>query len=284
MNKKIKAIVFSLCLLITVSAVCSAKEGVAVSKDGTRISFSIYGKGEPVLIFVHGWCCDRSFWKKQIPYFKKKYHVIAVDLAGHGRSGHERTVYSMKDFGEDIAAVVRRIGADKVILIGHSMGGPVIVEASQIIPDNVIGLVGIDTLRNFETVYTQEQIDDYTNPLKEDFKKNAGAFIRTMFVKGTNPKFADKIVKKMTRESPEIALSAMEEMLKLSYVNNPLNIKVPVRCLNSDLWPTNSEVNRKYAPDFDVRIMPGTGHFLMLEKPAEFNKQLDDIIQDILKK
>jgi pimeloyl-ACP methyl ester carboxylesterase len=145
-------------------------------------------------------------------------------------------------------------------------------------------LVGIDTLRNFETVYTQEQIDAYTNPLKEDFKKNAGAFIRTMFVKGTNPKFADKIIKKMTRESPEIALSAMEEMLKLSFVNNPLNIKVPVRCLNSDLWPTNSEVNRKYSPDFDVRIMPGTGHFLMLEKPAEFNKQLDDIIQEILKK
>ena len=74
----------------------------------------------------------------------------------------------------------------------------------------------------------------------------------------------------------------MENMFSTSYVTNPPNIKTPVWCLNADLWPTNAEINRKYLTEFNLRLMPGLGHFIMLEKPDEFNKQLDEIIKEIL--
>ncbi|MBF0479991.1 MAG: alpha/beta hydrolase [Candidatus Omnitrophica bacterium] len=260
-----------------------AADAVAISKDGVPISYFVYGQGEPVLIFVHGWSCNRSFWQKQVSYFEKKYRVVTLDLAGHGASGQKRSVYSMKSFGEDVAAVVRAIHAPKVILIGHSMGGAVIIAADEIIPGNVVALIGIDTMQDFEETYSPEQVEEIVKPFKEDFKKATNSFLQSMFVKGTDPKFIDEITATMSNASPRVGISAMEEMFKTSYIANPPKVKAPVWCLNADLWPTKPEINRKYVPEFNLRIMPGVGHFLMLESPDEFNRQLDDIIKKIVK-
>ena len=82
--------------------------------------------------------------------------------------------------------------------------------------------------------------------------------------------------------NPDMSISALEEMFSRSYIVRPPRVSAPVWALNADLWPTKPEVNRKYVPEFNLRIMPGVGHFLMLEKPDEFNRQLDDIIKEIV--
>ena len=64
---------------------------VAVSKDGTPISYEVFGTGEPLLAFVHGWSCDARYWRAQVPVFSKKHRVMVLDLAGHGHSGTSRT-------------------------------------------------------------------------------------------------------------------------------------------------------------------------------------------------
>ncbi len=273
--------VFLVILLIT-PILAEAQDGIADSKDGLPICYSLYGEGEPALVFVHGWSCNRSVWKNQVHYFDKKYRVVTLDLGGHGESGRERSVYTMEAFGEDVAAVVRAVQADKVILIGHSMGGPVIIEAAEIIPENVIALIGIDTMHDFDEAYTPEQVEELVKPFKEDFKKQTDSFVRTMFVKDTPPEFIDEIVGMMSNADSRVGISAMQQMFSRSYVTDPPKINVPVWALNADLWPTKQEVNRKYAPEFNLRIMPGVGHFLMLEKPDEFNRQLDSIIEEIL--
>ncbi len=283
-----KQIIFLVMLFLAVSFLFTeavyCQTGTAVSKDGIKISYSSYGKGDTALVFIHGWSCDQTAWKRQIPYFDKKYKVITLDLAGHGKSGKQRTIYTMELFGQDVAAVVNKIKASKIILLGHSMAGVVIIETAKIIPDKITALVGIDTMQNFEQEYTPEQVAEVVKPFKQNFKKTADSFIRNMFVKDSNPAFVDSIVHKMASADPKIAISAMEEMFKTSYIKNPPNIKTPVWCLNADLWPTNAEGNRKYVSEFNVHIMHGVGHFLMLEKPDEFNKQLDEIITEILNK
>ena len=55
------------------------------SPDGVRIAYDVTGEGEPTLVFVHGWCCDRSYWQPQVEYLSQQYRVVAIDLAGHGR-------------------------------------------------------------------------------------------------------------------------------------------------------------------------------------------------------
>lgn len=121
---------------------------VAFSEDGTPISWEAHGEGEPALLFVHGWSCDARYWKKQVRVFSKTRRVITMDLAGHGHSGMDREKYTMASFGEDVRAVVEASGTKQVVLIGHSMGGSVIAEAAAVMPEQVIGLIGVDTLEN----------------------------------------------------------------------------------------------------------------------------------------
>jgi len=103
-----------------------APEHTAVSADGIQISFQVQGSGTPALVFVHGRCCDKTYWDARVPYFSRKHKVVAIDLAGQ-----DREAYTTDAFGEDVAAVVEKLALDKVVLIGHSMGGPAILEVAR---------------------------------------------------------------------------------------------------------------------------------------------------------
>jgi len=259
----------------------AAHQKIAVSKDGVPISYSVYGKGEPALIFVHGWCADRYTWYNQVPYFDKKHKVVALDLAGHGSSGRQRQVYTQEAFGEDVAAVVRAVGCRKAILIGHSMSGTVILEANRLLKGTVAGLIAIDTLENFERIATPEEMHLYIDPIRADFVKGTSAFVRVMFPKNADPKLVDRVVAKVSSAEPAIAINALEYYFKTPVIPLLSGVNVPLWCLNTDLWPSSPEINRKYLKSYNLRIMPGLGHFLMLEAPDEFNRQLEDIIQKI---
>jgi len=259
-----------------------ARNKVAVSKDGVKIIYSVYGKGEPALVFVHGWCGSRGVWCNQLPYFAKKYRVIALDLGGHGASGCQRKVYTQEAFGQDVAAVVNASEADKVILIGHSMSGTVILEANRLLKGKVTGLVAIDTLENFERMITPEEKRAYIEPMKKDFVKNSGIFISSMFTKNADPDLVKRVVKNVSRSDPAIAISTIECYIDTPVIPLLADVNVPLWCLNADLWPSSPEINSKYLKDYHLKIMPGVGHFLMVEAPDEFNRQLEDIIEQIL--
>jgi pimeloyl-ACP methyl ester carboxylesterase len=122
------------------------------SPDSIRIAYEMHGAGEPALIFVHSWSCDRSYWKGQLETFSKNFKVVAIDLAGHGESGLGRKGWTIESFGADVSAVVEKLGLKRVILIGHSMGGDVIAEAARQLPGRVAGLIMIDTYKTLDQV------------------------------------------------------------------------------------------------------------------------------------
>jgi pimeloyl-ACP methyl ester carboxylesterase len=101
------------------------------SSDGVEIRYDVYGKGEPAIVLVHGWALDRALWEGQVPGLSKLHRVITLDLPGHGESGKNRSQWTMAAFGQDVKAVVDASGAKQVILVGHSMGGPVVLEAAR---------------------------------------------------------------------------------------------------------------------------------------------------------
>ncbi len=76
------------------------------SADGVMIHYEVVGEGEPTLVFVHGWSCDRGYWKGQVDEFAKTYQVVTVDMGGHGESGLGREDWTLAAFGDDVAAVV----------------------------------------------------------------------------------------------------------------------------------------------------------------------------------
>ena len=259
------------------------------SSDRELISYSVSGRGNLTLVFIHGWSCDSRYWREQVPYFAKKYKVVTIDLAGHGHSGVERKIYSLKEFAEDVKAVVDDIGAQQVILIGHSMGGGVIARAAILMPKRVIGLVGVDTLQNVESVImSDEDINSIIEGYKKDFRNTVKPFVEEMIAEETDSELKKWIISDMSAAPVKVGISAFQEFAG-TFKNGGMakifdEINVPVRCLNADLWPTDVEANRRHMRSFDVEIMKGLGHFLMLASPDEFNRRLNTIINEILKK
>ena len=138
------------------AAAASSWPKMAVSRDNTPISYEVYGNGEPTLLFVHGWSCDSRYWRMQVDQFAKKYRVVVMDLAGHGHSGMGRACYSMQGFAEVEQAVAEAVGSKSVILIGHSMAGEIVAHAARLMPERVIGLIGVDSLDNIEYPLSRE--------------------------------------------------------------------------------------------------------------------------------
>ncbi len=260
---------------------------VVPSKDGIPISFEVYGAGEPTLVFVHGWSCDARYWRAQVPHFSKSHRVVTLDLAGHGHSGTKRLQYSMLAFGEDVQAVTEATGSNRVILLGHSMGGSVIAEAARLMPDRVIGLIAVDTLHNIEYPMTHEELSKMLAPLEKDFLNGTREFVKQMILPSMKPQLREWILADMSAAPSAVALSATKSMMT-QYITGEAakifdEIRIPVITVNGDMWPINYEANRRHMSFFDAIILKGADHFLMLNRPKEFNQALEKAILTILK-
>lgn len=270
-----------LCLLFFyLNTLNAGKSGTVTSFDGVKICYEISGEGDVPIIFIHGWSCDRSFWAKQIEYFSKNHKVISLDIAGHGDSGSSRKIYTTESFARDVAALIENLELEKVILVGHSMGGPIAARTAALIPDKVLLVIGADTFQNIEMKFPAETRQQFLAGFKADFKMMTQAFIAQMFLPSTDSVLVKMIVNKMTNANPEIAVSAMENYLEQDPNEFIGSIKCNIVAINSQLNPTAVEINRKYFPDFEVKIMEGVGHFLMLEDPDTFNKLLEEYLSE----
>lgn len=280
-----KGLVTCLLFLLVVYGEASAEvkwPHTAISKDNTPISYEIFGSGKPTLIFVHGWSCDSRYWRAQVKVFSKKYRVVVLDLAGHGNSGLSRTKYTMASFGEDVRAVAEATNSASVILIGHSMGGVVIAQAARLMPGRVLGLIGIDTLANIEYPMTREELKKMTAPLEKDFQTGTRQFVEGMLSPKTDPQLREWILSDMSSAPPSVALSAMNEMMT-QYITGEAagvfdDIKIPVVTVNGDLWPINYEANRKHMYSFEAIIIKNADHFLMMNRPDDFNRALEKAV------
>jgi pimeloyl-ACP methyl ester carboxylesterase len=304
-NIELKTVRVGLVLGMVFLASCSSYQQTryARSFDGERIAYHTTGQKsagkmpatqegkrpatrDVTLLFVHGWCCNSSYWREQVPVFEKKYRVVTVDLAGHGKSGHNRKIYSVDSYGQDVKAVMEDLDAKKVIAIGHSMGGEIVVEAARLEPNRVIGIIGADSLHNVEEDINEQMVKEMADGFKKDFKGAMRKFVGEMIGKDMKPELKEWIIEGMSSAPPDIAINTFEQYVdKLrdrKIAKELREMKAPVRCVNADLWPMNVEGNRRNMASFDVKIMKGAGHFVMLERPEEFNKLLEQSFEEIL--
>jgi len=257
-------------------------DNTAISKDGVNISFSKQGEGEPTIILVHGWSNNKSIWNEQVSYFSKKYETVAIDLAGFGESGNNRSDWTIENFANDVVAVANKLDLKKIVLVGFSMGGPVVVETANMLTDRVIGIVLVDNMQNVEMKVPEQMIgkidsvmmDLVTNPTQEKLVK--GGFVTR------DPESAFKLALTML-DNPKVG---WEESLRNSirWQNNNrteelLKLQVPVLAINSERMPTNTEAFKKYVPSFKADIVPGVGHVIMWDAPEKFNSLLEKDIQ-----
>lgn len=266
---------------ITLAVGCSRQPLFINSTDNIPIAYETQGFGKPAIVFVHGWSCDKSYWKNQVDAFSQKYEVITLDLAGHGESGIERDDWTIESFGSDVSKVIEKLGVTDAILIGHSMGGDVVVAAAQRLPGRIKGLIWVDTYKELGKYRTVQQSESFIAPFRNAFKEKTNSFVRSMFPPGANPSLVNKIANDMSSAPPDIAIGALRSAItydrKVTVALDALDL--PVIAINPDRPITDSVSMKKYG--VQTIIMHDVGHFPMLEKPNEFNKMLAKAIEEI---
>jgi sigma-B regulation protein RsbQ len=244
----------------------------AATVDGIKLHSSSAGHGKETVILVHGWTCDETSWKYTVPALAEKYRVITLDLPGHGQSGSPKDgKFSMELFARAVEAVRSEAKADRVVLVGHSMGTPVIREYARLYPQHVAGLVLVDGLIKINPGGAAPQPSQMSGP---DGMKNRENMIKGMFSASTTPAERDHILKMMLAPPESTATGAMLATFDPSSWKDDV-MTMPVLGIYADKSRLADEAySRKIFPHFEFVEVPGTGHFVMIDKPDEFNHLL----------
>ncbi len=262
--------------LLAIVALSFAPLAPAASVDGIDIHSTVRGKGAQTIVFVHGWTCDESSWAKQVPFFQKKYRVITLDLPGHGKSGSPANgALTMELFAKSIEAVRVEAKAGKIVLVGHSMGTPVIRQYARMYPSNVAAMVPVDGVLRLSGSPNAPNPERMRGP---DGLKNREAMIRGMFGQSATPPIQQHILKMMLAAPESTAYQAMTATFAASnWVDD--SFPVPALGIYADHSASDDPAYfKKIFPNGSTVEVPGTGHFVMLEKPQEFNKLLADFL------
>jgi pimeloyl-ACP methyl ester carboxylesterase len=251
--------------------------------DGVEIVYSVAGRGEPALVFVHGGLANRGFWDSQLKEFGAGHKTIALDLPGHGESGAGRTKWGIPEFGADVRAVIEAEEAKKVILFGNSLGGPVIVEAALLLPGRVLGVVGVDTFHLLDQVIPPDQMEQRAEYFEKDYAGSLKTMVGLLFHKDADPALVADAEKRMSGTSPAVAKAMFLGMAGYDEGAAVRRLQAPLRAINGDLYAVDVEGNRKIKPDFDAVIMTHMGHYPMLERPAEFNRLVAEMVAGLMK-
>jgi pimeloyl-ACP methyl ester carboxylesterase len=241
--------------------------------DGIKVHYQASGKGKEALIFVHGWTCNSDFWRGQTSAFPET-RVIAVDLPGHGRSDQPQTDYTMAYFARSIEAVMRDARVTRAVLVGHSMGAPIVRQFYRLYPDKTLALVIVDGgLKSFAT---KEQMAQFTTMLRTNYKAVAQPMVEGMVKPIKDEKLKEQIRASMQATPEHVAVSAMVNMgdEKL-YEKDPIKVPLLAVLAKSPLWPPDTEqFLLSLAPNLEFYMWDNVSHFLMMEKPQEFNQTL----------
>ncbi len=261
-----------------------ATRATASAPDGLPIAYDVRGAGETALVFVHCWACERGFFRDQLDALAGEHLVVSLDLGGHGESGTGREAWTIEGLAGDVTAVADALALDSMVLVGHSMGGPVSLYAARTLGERVRGVILLDTLHDVEAEVPDEAVEKFARSFEDDF---AGTMRGA-----TQPRFADPdsetarwVVERACAANPEVAVALMRDFVGFDPVPLVEGVEVPIRAINAAPTAeggqvTAVETNREHC-DFDAVLVEGVGHFLQLEKPDVVNQHLRSLVQEI---
>ena len=280
------AVVFGLAFTSSASLEARGRAGTTESKDdksvkgdsrfttldGARIHYVNYGKGSEALVLIHGWTCNLDNWRDQMPDFAKRNRVIAIDLPGHGQSDKPQITYSMDLFARAVEAVMRDAKVKRAVLVGHSMGTPIARQFYRKYPQKTLAIVIVDgALRPFgDKALMDRLIAGFRSP---NYKEGANQMLVGMAGSKLSAEALERIKASFLNTPQHVVVSAMEGMADPSiWGDDKINVPVLAIMAKNPFYGPNLEgFYRGIAPNLEFQMWDDVGHFIMMEKPKEFN-------------
>jgi pimeloyl-ACP methyl ester carboxylesterase len=253
------------------------------ARDGVKLAYTDAGTGEPALVFVHGWTCDLSHWRHQVPAFVNEHRVVALDLRGHGQSDKPDQDYGVGQFAEDVAWLIAELGLERPVVVGHSMGGVIAAELAEKHPVATRGVVLVDAPIVPLGAELQPVLDGLLAGLRSpSYKQLADTFLRQfMFNEASDPALKDEIAESSLLTPQRVMHTAIESVFARRE-QEPGPLPVPSLFIRAATQYATPEQIRAQLPGIEVAEVD-CAHFLQLEKPEETNQLIRNFVEALPK-
>lgn len=245
-----------------------------LSRDGIKLSYEETGSGQP-LLFVHGWCCDRSYFAPQVEHFRRSHRVVAVDLRGHGESDKPRQDYTMAAFADDLNWLCTQLRIERPVIIGHSMGGVIALVTAWRFPALPAAIVSVDSpiLAPPETAAAvRPLLEGLQSPSYRDVQRQ---FVHDLlFIPADDAARKARIIDAMSTAPQHVMLSAFENIFGFDHAAAAAACKVPWLSLYAAQQVGDLARLRQICPQVITGQTVGAGHFHQLEVPDQVNAMI----------
>jgi pimeloyl-ACP methyl ester carboxylesterase len=259
------------------------------------IHYVVTGNGRPPMVFVHGFACAHGDWDHLVAHLSPNHQTIAVDLRGHGASPGTAEECSVERYGADVAEVMRALALPPSVVVGHSMGCRVAIEAALQAPKQTAGVILVDGSQ-FAAAMEPVLMERFATP--DGYTTITNALFNDMFTGKSDKATVASVVERALRLPRPIGEKLLTDMLRYDVTRltaSLANLRVPVMALQT----TRSNERRERAtmregqttpyldmvrtavPSVRVEIIPDTGHFPQLDESARTNELIDSFLRQM---
>jgi pimeloyl-ACP methyl ester carboxylesterase len=232
--------------------------------------------GTRPFLFVHGWSCDHSHFAPQARHFGGNHRVVSIDQRGFGASDAPEQDYSVDGYVSDVAFVCEQLGLDRPLLVGHSLGGAVVLATAARFPELASGIVMCDPAI-FPPALAVPFLEELTAKLAgDDYREVAQEFVESaMFLDSDDPAIKQEIQQGMLRTAQHVMISALTQLAHFDGYATARQVTTPVLFIGADAPITELDAFREACPHAEIASTPGFGHFHQLLAPETINAQIE---------
>ena len=255
---------------------------------GIQLAYDDLGQGQP-LVFIHGHPFNRSMWDRQVDHFQDRYRLILPDLRGYGETPVITPRTMLDEMALDIIHLLDGLGIDKAIFCGLSMGGQILFDLYRLFPQKVQALIIVDSDVRGETKESRQQrLAKAEDILQKGMRQHTDETIHQYIAAASmaDPEIYEPLHKMMSGTRPEGAAAAHRGRAdRRDHTSVLATIRVPALIVvGSEDFFTPQPVARIMSdgiPGAQLAVIDGAGHLPNMEKPAVFNRIMDDFLKGL---
>ncbi|MFH1034401.1 MAG: alpha/beta hydrolase [Pseudomonadota bacterium] len=250
-----------------------------LERDGVRLAYDQQGQGDPALLFIHGYTCDHSFFEPQVEHFAPGRRVLAVDLRGHGQSDKPEQDYTLAGLADDCAWLCRRLGLERVVAVGHSMGGGVALELAGRHSELVAGVVALDTAILSDSRRLRHTLPSLVEGLAGPrYLEAHRAYMTALWGPWNDPERCQAILERMARTPRGVMQALAREFQRWDGAAALARVSCPALTVAASRQRSQHAELQALCPWLTGGQTVCSGHFITLEVPAQVNAMLESFL------
>ena len=265
-------------IFLAVSCAHMSSPGFVTGPQGKlRVDDGGSGRALPVL-FVHGNGANHNQWRYQLEHVRKTRRAVAFDLRGMGESDPARNGdFSIDAMADDVQAVADALHLRRFVIVGHSYGGAVVAAYAAKHPERVAGVLFADAGGNVKM--SDDAAAKFLAVLRANKDKVVDQWFAPILANASESVKAE-VLASVHNTAVEPFAAALNDMRSFDAVHTVAAYHGPVLAVAAAPIEGPASLHMQ-VPSLRVVKMQGVSHWLMLDKPDEFNAILDSFLRDV---